>query len=237
MKNRRALRPKKKFSGYRLAQTCWIITSVFFALLIGEITKESLLVSVAADTIEWARFILTVCTLCLYFVSAIEAYLWLNPRQSERISGTTAVFRGTMLFIYLIAIILHAFLFQPLRNSDSSPTFVAKWCSALVSLFLVYALYNVVWACKRILIDTGKIFDDRECPYWSELAMYLAHYLFFAVSFCLLSHGITHNNHDTQVASAALAAILFATYLVTYFAIWWSKWHRGALTVKPGHLY
>lgn len=232
---------RRRYSGLRLAQTCWIITSVYFALLIGETTKDALLHSVTLQAVDWPRLTLTLPTLTLFFVSAAEAYLWLNPRRDERLRPIEAGYRGAQLVVYAIAVVLHAFLYQPLKAQPFDLNAVRAWCLAITSLLIVYVLYNGVWAVKRLRQGSKKRSEpfrpDPECPSWDALALYIGHYAFFAAAFAAYAFVGTKRSDRSLTEVAAGAALLFGAFLATYFAIWWPRWHRGALQARHRPLY
>lgn len=230
-------RDRRRYSGFRLAQTCWIITSVYFALLIGETTKDGLLPSVSFEGVDWARLLISISTLAVCFVSATEAYLWLNPRKDERLGAPTAAFRAIHLLLYVIAVILHAFMYQPLRSDRFDHESLRAWCIAVSSLLIVYIAYNLVWVLKRTMIERAILNEDKDCPAWPDLVLYLSHYAFFAVVFAFYAIAGTKRTDRTLAEMAVCAVLLLGAYFLTYFAIWWRRWHRGAIETRYRSLY
>lgn len=224
-----SLRP---YSASRIAQPFWFVVSVYFGLMIGETTKEGLTKSVLSNEMDPSRLWIIVPTLIFYFFSVAEAYLWLNPRDDEKIKTEEAVFRGLHLLVYLVAILAQAFLMRASNdvNLKNGQEFVL-WSRAFAGVLVIYALYNVVWMVRRLRWDSSR------CPSWRLLTIYTGHYLGFGLVFLGLARFIERHPSPNSHCFGLATAFLFACYLVTYLIIWWKRWHKDAISAAGGPLY
>ena len=105
------------------------------------------------------------------------------------------------------------------------------------ALLVVYSFYNVIWALKRHLAEKFFIDYDGECPEWTEIILYVAHYLLFAFAFFLVA-AVVEEHPEREMLEFTLAVFgLFFAYKATYFFIWWSKWHKQAMKHHAKSLY
>lgn len=223
------------YSGHRLAQTTWFVTSAYFAFLIAETTKDGLVMAIFDSSIPASRIWIIVPTLIFYFLSAAEAYLWLNPRGEDQISATTASFRGALLVIYIIAVVAQSLLLYPCREKNISESEATSyWLFSFSSVLGIYILYNIVWTIKLALTKGNIIKDDRECPSGLKIVLYIGHYATF-ITIAMLVAKTTLTEHLSD--SSIFATVFFSTYLIIYFVIWWNEWHRQALSTDSGSLY
>ncbi len=229
-------RRTQSYSGLRLAQATWFVTSVYFGFMIAETTKDGLLPAVANQPVNWPRILLAIATLTIYFISAAEAYLWLNPKKDERLSSTAAAFRGVHLLIYVVAVIAHAFLYQPLREELTTES-LAFWCRSFAALLFAYLVYNIVWAIKRALIEMDLIEEDRGNPTWDEIKLYIIFYALFVFAFWLYALQATTRTDRDLLGHTIATLALFLCYHFGYFMIWWKSWHQGALGMARSPAY
>lgn len=223
-----------QYSGYRLAQTTWFVTSAYLAFLIAEVTKDGLVMAIFSPGLRVERIWLIVPTLLLYFLTAAEAYLWLNPKEDEPLSAVTAAFRGTLLVIFIVAVITQALLLYPCREHTlSEGKAAAYWLFTFSAVLCVYLSYNVVWAIKRLMLRFKVIEIDNECPPASKIALYIGHYALFSLAALLLGRVIASSpdGYGPQVCA------FFFCYLCTYLRVWWGTWHKEALKLSHARLY
>lgn len=143
-----------------------------------------------------------------------------------------AAFRTIFLIIYIVAIIAEAFL----ARASTDPTLsdgkeFVLWLRSVAAVLLLFAFYNLVWIARRMW------WDASSCPTWRSLFVYIAHYAGFSTAFLVVASLIEANpSHNSQLLGFS-CAFLFLLYLVTYHAIWWKPWHRGAISTASATVY
>ncbi|WP_104398491.1 hypothetical protein [Vibrio penaeicida] len=231
--NRKRKQKENIYSEFKIAQTMWFVTSVYFGFMITEVTKSGLLPAIVESHMDFPRIVLSILTLVVYFVTAAESYLWLNPDNEKAISSSSALFKGAFLLVFLVAVIVHVFLYYPLISMVETQD-VSFWTKSLSVLIFVYMLYNVIWGLMRYLIERDVISDYGDCPSWFQILIYILLYSSFSLIFLIISLVC---DIWTLKTSITITTIFFLIYFFLYFYIWWDNWHKNALKIKSNINY
>jgi len=192
--------------------------------------------AVFSSSLDMARLWIIVPTISLYFISSAEAYLWLNPREEEPITGSTAGFRGVLLFLYIWSVVAHALLVFPCSEPGiTNAQAFYYWLFGFGTVTFTYSLYNVVWFIKIPLVRFGYVSDDKEGPDFKNAIKYTVYYFGFSLLSVVL--GFVVRGRGLFYGAELLTFLLFSLYVVTYFVIWWKVWHRPALSVASEQLF
>jgi len=217
--------PSKAVSIARLYQAAWFVVSVYFSLLIADVTKEALVPSILDPSVSLSKLCIVVPTLIFYILTAVEAYLWMTPQASDTVSPRLAAFKLLQLFIYFAAVIAQAFLARAcvdlVKNVDGS---ISVWCYGFAALLLFYCLYNLLWIVRPKFLASGQA-DDAPITRQTALSV-AAYYAFFSVVFVLLARYTASVPH---VGSYYLVSGAFLIYLGSYLYLW-VDWYLEALS-------
>ena len=211
--------PMSRFSVVSLYKATWSITVVYYSLLIAEITKEGIVpfvINYAESGIEqWLVF----PTLILFLTSAFEDYIWLNESKNINLNKRSLIVSLTCISIYIISVIIKAFLLIALTNDfESSIESILIWSSSFGAIMILYALYNLI----SILDRDHQSRDDREEAIKAFGFYFLFAFIFFFAFFIRVS--------DVVILYLIAAFLL---YIISYM-VFWKDWFARTLSHEEG---
>lgn len=218
-----------RYSGHRIGQAAWFLVSVYLAVLLGDLAKESLFISMFSPNGDARNLWIALPTLVLGLLSVIESYVWLTPTKDESITGEEAAFRFLHLVIFMLSIIFQAFLAYACSTKDvpqDQRYFVWAHCLGLITL--CHTVYNGVWIIK------WRVVTDYDGPRPMLAAFYMMYYALFSIVFIFSHHwvpAISTSRPETIIAAA------FSCYIVSYMVMWWKPWHSKAFLSTTWSLY
>ena len=209
----------------RLYQAAWFVVSVYFAVLITDVTKDGLVPAVLGAELDLMRLWIIAPTLILYFLSAQEAYLWLTPKEDEEVSISKAVYLGAHLIIYPLAVIVQAFLARACTDKTlGSIDALSHWAAAFAGVTGAYCLYNIFSLVVTKL--KGTVEFATAPPRFRNVLFYLFSSALFLVE----------SRWGARLPGAWYGMAIFVSfiaYFVGYLKLWRS-WFLSTLAPPPG---